>query len=275
MKFQTLGRKVLILTNFTAWANSVVGRYIDVDNWAGNQCWDLSQHWLTYCNGGVLWTQPSNFPGLAAGSWEVATGNTYNTTNLLAHVSVVPANAKGQTGDIPIWAYGSPDYPISHTAVLVEDWGGVLYCISQNSTPARPDLPGYSPDSSGPSVYQELSRAGLLGFLRPRATITAQGNDFTPITEEGFLLALSHEDQVEVRDNLRKLVELTSLVHQRTKAYVDSPISAVPKKTVELPFPKRGTGEDGKPLKGNTSVGTELGWQDANFIAVRKRMVQK
>lgn len=263
------------MVNFTAWANSVVGRYIDVDDWAGNQCWDLSQHWLTYCNGGVLWTQPSNFPGLAAGSWEVATGNTYNTANLLAHVSVVPANAKGQTGDIPIWAYGSPDYPISHTAVLVEDWGGVLYCISQNSTPARPDLPGYSVESSGPSVYQELSRAGLLGFLRPRVSITTQGNGFTPIPEEEQFMNISYEDQVEMRDNLRKVVKTLNALDTFVGKRLDTNISAVAGKVINHEFPKHGTGEDGKPLKGNTTIGTELGWQDANFIAVRKRMVQK
>lgn len=169
------------MADLTAWAKTVVGRYIDVDRWAGNQCWDLSQAWLTACNGGTLWTQPSRFPGLAAGSWEVATGNTSNTADLLRHVTAHPGTDKGQGGDLIIWAYGSRDYPISHTAVLIEDRGPILYTLSQNSSPARPDLPGYSTESSGPTIYQELPRAGILGFLRPRATITGQSSDIMPI----------------------------------------------------------------------------------------------
>lgn len=196
------------MADLNAWSNTVNGRYIDVDVWAGNQCWDLSQAWLTACNGGVLWTQPSNYPGLAAGSWEVATGNTANTADLLRHVTPIDGSQPGQAGDIPIWAYGSPNYPISHTAVLIQDRGPNLSCLSQNSSPARPDLPGYSADSSGPTIYQELPRAGLLGFLRPRATIAGQTSGVTPIpsTEEGFLMSLSDADQIEVRDNLRKVV---------------------------------------------------------------------
>ena len=170
------------MADFTAWLKSMAGRYIDVDGWAGHQCWDLSQAWLTACNGGTLWTQPSRFPGLAAGSWEVATGTGTAAEDLRRHVTVHPGTERGLPGDIVIWAYGSPDYPISHTAPLVEDRGAVLHCLSQNSSPARPDLPGYSTESSGPSIYQDLPRTGLLGFLRPRATITTQGNTTTPIT---------------------------------------------------------------------------------------------
>ncbi|WP_104088050.1 hypothetical protein [Arthrobacter sp. GMC3] len=198
------------MVNLTDWAKTVVGRYIDVDKWVGNQCWDLAQAWLTACNGGTLWTQPSRFPGLAAGSWEVATGNTVNTADLLRHVTPIPGTERGLSGDIIIWAHGSPDYPISHTAVLMEDRGPILRSLSQNSSSARPDLPGYSPESSGPTIYQDLTRAGILGFLRPRTTITGQGSGITPIMEEGFLMTLSDADQIEVRDNLRKVVGTTA-----------------------------------------------------------------
>lgn len=205
------------MVNLTDWAKTVVGRYIDVDGWAGNQCWDLAQAWLTACNGGTLWTQPSRFPGLAAGSWEVATGNSDNTADLLKHVTAHPGNTKGIPGDIIIWAHGSADYPISHTAVLVEDRGPILNSLSQNSSPARPDLPGYSVESSGPTVYQDLPRAGILGFLRPRTIITGQGSGITPITEEGFLMALPETDQIEIRDNIRKLVGMGQAETNRDK----------------------------------------------------------
>lgn len=177
------------MVNLTDWANAVAGRYIDVDRWEGNQCWDLSQHWLTSCNGGTLWTQPSNFPGMAAGSWEVATGNTANTADLLRHVTAHPGTERGLPGDIVIFAYGSPAYPISHTAVLIEDRGPILRTLSQNSSPSRPDLPGYSVKSSGPTIYQDLTRAGILGFLRPRTTITGQGSGYETIAQEDTLSA--------------------------------------------------------------------------------------
>lgn len=169
------------MASLIAWAKSVVGRYIDVDQWEGNQCWDLAQHWLTTCNGGTLWTQPSRHPGLAAGSWEVATGNTATTSDMVRHVTPIPGTERGLPGDIVIFAYGSPGYPISHTAVLIEDRGPILHTLSQNSSPARPDLPGYSVKSSGPTIYQDLPRAGILGFLRPRTTITGQGSSIEPI----------------------------------------------------------------------------------------------
>lgn len=204
------------MANLNEWAKSVAGRYIDVDGWAGAQCWDLSQAWLTACNGGVLWTQPSSFPGLAAGSWEVAM---QNGQDLLQHVTAIPGTDRGLPGDLIIWAYGSADYPISHTAVLIEDRGPILHTLSQNSSPARPDLPGYSVESSGPTIYQDLTRAGLLGFLRPRANITGQTSDITPITEDWFE-AMSNSEKQEILDAARKV-----------NRYLDMKTSDVPNRT--------------------------------------------
>lgn len=262
------------MTNLTEWANAAAGRYIDVDGWAGAQCWDLSQAWLTACNGGTLWTQPSRYPGLAAGSWEVAMAN---GNDMLTHVTAHPGTDKGQPGDIIIWAYGSADYPISHTAVLIEDRGPILHTLSQNSSPARPDLPGYSVESSGPSIYQDLPRAGILGFLRPRATITGQASGVTPITKEGFLMALTDAEQTELLLNVRKVVGVIATVDEikaKLDRYLDTKISAVAEKVARFPFKKQGKDEKGKAFTADTSIATELGWQDANFVAVRKRITE-
>lgn len=258
------------MVSLTEWAASVVGRYINVDNAAGGQCWDLSQHWLTTCNGGVLWTQPSRFPGLAAGSWDVAMGGYGTSADLLRHVIAIPGTERGLPGDIIIWAYGSPDYPISHTAVLIEDRGPILHTLSQNSSAARPDLPGYSVEASGPTIYQDLPRAGILGFLRPRATITGQTSGVTPIPEEGFLMALTHEQQLEALDLLRK-------IEKHTTRYLDDKVSVIPKKTVEREFPKQGFNEKGVkftdlPVPPKTSIKSELGWLDAGNIAIRNKI---
>lgn len=206
------------MVNLTTWTNQYNGVYIDVDNFEGNQCWDLAQFWLTACNGGTLWTQPSRWPGLAAGSWDVANQNTWSSQDLLRHVTAHPASELGQPGDILIFAYGSANYPISHTAILIKDygWGIDLDTFSQNSTPARPDLPGYSDKSTGPSVFQKLSRDGLLGFLRPIATISVQGSNPVPIPE-GQFMNLPLEEQEEMRDNLRKLVHMATFIKESVK----------------------------------------------------------
>lgn len=265
------------MANLNEWATSVVGRYINVDDAAGGQCWDLSQHWLTACNGGTLWTQPSRFPGLAAGSWDVATGGYGTTADLLRHVTAHPGTERGLPGDLIIWAYGSPDYPISHTAVLIEDRGSILHTLSQNSSPARPDLPGYSIEASGPTIYQDLPRAGILGFLRPRATITGQTSGVTPIPEGEQFMNLPYEDQVEIRDNLRKLVSTAAAIEKRTTRYLDTKISDVAEKVVSFEFPKQGFNEKGvrftdlKPAP-KTSIKTEVGWLDAGNISIRNKV---
>ncbi|MHA7270389.1 hypothetical protein [Arthrobacter sp. HLT1-20] len=41
--------------------------------------------------------------------------------------------------------------------------------------------------------------------------VSGQGSDITPITEEGFLMALPDQDQVEVLENVRKLVALATV----------------------------------------------------------------
>ena len=53
------------------------------------------------------------------------------------------------------------------------------------------------------SIYNDTSSWGVV-------PITGQSATITPITEEGFLMALSDADQIEVRDNLRKLVGMTA-----------------------------------------------------------------
>lgn len=175
------------------WVSTMVGQYTNVNAAAGNQCWDLSQNWLTFCNGGTLWTGPSDHQGIAAGSWDVATGNTLNTEDLLRHVSVHRGTETGAPGDIIIWAVEPTNYPGSHTAVLIEDRGEVLYCLPQNSSPPHTDLPGYSIYSTGPATRQELTRTGLLGFLRPLATITAQNGTVLGLTELDIDMATPQE----------------------------------------------------------------------------------
>lgn len=67
---------------------------------------------------------------------------------------------------------------------------------AQTACPGRYDLARINKEASGaPS---------------PTPATKPQSATITPITEEGFLMALSDADQIEVRDNLRKLVGMTA-----------------------------------------------------------------
>ncbi|CAH0231552.1 hypothetical protein SRABI26_02662 [Arthrobacter sp. Bi26] len=90
-----------------------------------------------------------------------------------------------------------------------------MLCISQNSSAARPWLPGYSTESTGPTILQHLTKRGLLGYLRPRVTTPAPATIITTLGEkrmatldkddlekiEGFAIAERKTTVLEVRAN--------------------------------------------------------------------------
>ena len=143
-----------------------------------------------------------------------------------------------------LWAaYGGADAHSDHIHLSIADgyWGDPC------------NVPAY--------VTNDTSRWGVTGGANPQA------DTITPILEEGFLMALSHEEQVEALGLLRK-------IEQRTTRYLDDRVSVIPGKVLNTEFPKRGKDEKGKDFTTSTTVGGELAWQDANFIAVRKRITE-
>lgn len=160
------------MMQFKDWLADVNGRYIDVDGWAGSQCWDLAQDLCTRVLDPAitLWTQPSAYPGYAIGSWLA-----YPVTNLKDHFERIPATEPAQPMDLAIWKWGAAHYPISHVAVVIRDEGSNLWCMSQNSSAPQPNAPGYDPDEpSGPAIRQMLTKDGLAGYLRHRTAVTNQ-----------------------------------------------------------------------------------------------------
>lgn len=172
-------------------AADLVPTYINVDRAYGNQCWDSA----------ALISQLFGLPVLhttgGSGPWAGYAGTIYRdypqTPAIAAAYERIPATEPGRPGDKAIWGDSNPYYPKTHIADVVKDAGGLLLCISQNSSAARPDLPGYSPQSTGPTILQHLPKRGLLGYIRPRAGLAPQGTT-TTTTEEGDDMPLTPED---------------------------------------------------------------------------------
>lgn len=139
------------MSQWQNWLNSVDGVAIDVDgNW-GPQCWDLWSHYAMNNFGCSMWATSTNaggtyhHPGYTCEIW-----HNFSTGPLGQWFT--PHNGTPQRGDVALWEWGSAVGPQSHVAIVVEDRGGSILCMTQNP---------------GPSHYGNLSKAGILGYLRP------------------------------------------------------------------------------------------------------------
>jgi hypothetical protein len=180
------------ISRFQFWLTSVLGAYIDVDRFAGAQCWDLHAHFANFFDLPVV-----NTTG-GSGQWAGFAGTMYRdypqTKAIGAAYELIPASQPGQAGDQAVWGDSFWYYPKTHVAVVIEDPGyDYLRCASQNSSESRWDNP-FPGQSSGPVLDQWLPKKGLLGYLRPRAGLVLQGEvvnttKYTP--DQQFLLDLN------------------------------------------------------------------------------------
>lgn len=140
------------MSAFSDWLNSVNGRNVEMDTSWGPQCWDLWSHYAVNMLGvtyGQTGTQAGGgcpqHPGYTCGIWKGFGGSRLNQW-------FTPHTGTPQRGDVAIWDWGSPVGPNSHVAIVVEDRGGSVLTMTQNP---------------GPAHYATLSKAGILGYLRP------------------------------------------------------------------------------------------------------------
>lgn len=182
-------------------AAKVNGVYLHMDNAFGGQCWD-SAAWI------------ANHFGLpvintgGAGRWPGWAGNMVDafpqTPEIAAAYELVAPSQRIQPGDTLVWDNSYKEwFPATHVATAVKpDSNGWVLCLSQNSSAPRPDLPGYSPDASGPTILQHLPKRGLLGILRPRTgSLAYQGGTTTPLEEI---------DMAAAADILARLTEIVT-----------------------------------------------------------------
>ena len=140
------------MSKFQEWLNSVNGVAIEMDSSWGAQCWDLWSHYAVNMIGATFWKTGTNagggcpsHSGFTCGLWI-----TFDRSGLGEWFT--PVQGPPQRGDVAIWDWGSPAGPNSHVAIVVEDRGGNVYCMTQNP---------------GAAHYANLSKAGILGYLRP------------------------------------------------------------------------------------------------------------
>jgi hypothetical protein len=166
----------ITVSRMTDLATRLSGTYINVDGAAGNQCWDAAARVAQLLGLPVVntWGE-GRWPGWAGNMWDAYP----QTPEIEAAYERVGPDQPGQPGDTAIWGDSDPYYPSTHVANVVRDFGAQLLCISQNSSAARPDLPGYSAQSSGPTILQHLPKRGLLGYLRPRVSTIAPQSSTT------------------------------------------------------------------------------------------------
>lgn len=140
------------MSAYSNWLDSVNGQPIEMDTSWGPQCWDL---WAHYCANliGVdpWWLAGTNsgggcpdHPGFTCGIWYGFGGN---LNPWFTQVQGTP-----QRGDVAIWEFGSAPAPLSHVAMVIEDAGDSVYCMTQNP---------------GAAHYAHISKSGILGYLRP------------------------------------------------------------------------------------------------------------
>ncbi|AOY72054.1 hypothetical protein ARZXY2_2524 [Arthrobacter sp. ZXY-2] len=192
------------LSRFQFWLTSVLGAYIDVDRFAGAQCWDLHAHFADFFGLPVI-----NTTG-GSGRWAGYAGTMYRdypqTKAIRASYVQVPPTERAKPGDQAIWGDSFWYYPATHVAVVIEDRGyEYIRCASQNSSESRWDNP-FPGQSSGPVLDQWLPKQGLLGYLRPAESLVLQGQIITPKED-----TLSAEEVRQINDHTTLMLNQIAL----------------------------------------------------------------
>ncbi|OZG68292.1 SH3 domain-containing protein [Bifidobacterium eulemuris] len=140
--------------NVDQFVNTYNGRVVDVDGAYGGQCWDL---WSRYAQDVCGVPQSATNTMVGSGLADSVYYSTYGRQpQLQAAFSKLGAGESARKGDVAFWADNSAAYPDSHVAIVLEDRGNSLYCLTQNPGATKKAL---------------LTKSGLLGYFRPKKDV--------------------------------------------------------------------------------------------------------
>lgn len=152
--------------------------YVNFDGAYGNQCWDSVAYICSLLGWPVVNTVNDG------SSWAGYAGTMYRSfpqnEEVAAAYTRIGPEQPAAPGDIVVWGEVPGLYPLTHVATAIADAGRNVLTLSQNSSAARPDLPGYSTDTSGPIILQLLPKTGLLGYIRKTDALMYNGTINTP-----------------------------------------------------------------------------------------------
>lgn len=207
----------MALLTHDSWANAVSGKYVDIDGAHGGQCWDT---FADYCIS-VLGIKPINTYGGNWNGWAYAIWDQYEVNGAKNHFDKISPDQPARRGDTVIWTDKHWYYPASHIAIVEHDAGTNVLCVSQNSSPAQPWLPGYSTSATGPNIRQSLTKAGLAGYLRPKTNFQPVGN-INPSNEQDAPMSQAELNQIQaMHDVTRKfLIDSTQAQQDVTRAHL-------------------------------------------------------
>lgn len=125
--------------DFNTWLGDVNGQTI-----GDGQCVALAEDYISrVCAMPAVSTDGGNHPGYASSMY---------ANGPAAGFGQLPSSANGMPGYLAVWDYGYPFTPFSHVAVVIQDDGVTLKCMSQNP---------------GPAHVMDIPKLGLLGYLTP------------------------------------------------------------------------------------------------------------
>ena len=132
------------------WISQHTDKYMDYDNWYGAQCVDLYDFYTTGFVGGQA-IMVNN----AEDIWYSHDANVYTQIDR----AQIP-----HMGDVAVWGRGTYT-PGSHVGIIIGDNGdGTVKTLSNNATSAG---------NKGNSAIVNISKAALLGYLRPNRLMGA------------------------------------------------------------------------------------------------------
>lgn len=176
---------------------------VDVDGAYDAQCWDL---WSLYAQ--LCYNVPQADTNTTDGYASSVYTERYDISPALQSTFVqVDSSQPGQYGDVAFWAV-CPAYKGSHVAIVVRDNGDTLTCFSQN--PNTPQV-------------MNLTKSGLLGYLRPRTTVSnTEGDTDMPASTDMIRLHPGDSDLHSVEYAIQFLVMREERIFDQVQQLIDA-----------------------------------------------------